>query len=173
MSAPLMQRIAFRELPSYQKHVLLALANYAHEDGTSCRPAQATLAAWTGRSPGRIKVAVRELRQRGLIAVTRPSAQHRPAEYRLVLRAIEALPSLKHEPQQLDLFSPEIARESSFPQANAPDDSVNSRFPHSSTGANRSLATSRGVAGDPRSVNGSVYRTLSTARSRDRKTGTR
>ena len=172
MSAPLMQRIAFRQLPPLEKSVLLALANYARDDGTSCRPAQATLAIWTGRSPVRIKLAVRALKQRGLIAVTRPHAPHRPSEYRLVLRNIEALPSLK-QPQQLDLFSPEIASESSFPQDNTAEGSGNSRFPHSSTGIHRSPAISKGIAGDPRSVNGSVYRTLSTARSRDRKKGPR
>lgn len=167
-----MQRIAVRQLPPLEKSVLLAMANYALKDGTSCRPAQETLAIWTGRSPVRIKIAVRALKQRGLIAVTRRHGPHRPAEYRLVLRAIEALPS-QREAQQLDLFSPEITSESGFPQADAPDSSVNSRFPHSSTGINRSPAIAKGIAGDPRSVNGSVYRDLSTARSRDRKRGTR
>lgn len=173
MSAPLIQRIAFRQLPPHQKSVLLALANYAREDGTGARPALATLAAWTGRSQVRTRVAVRELRRRGFIAVTRPHAQHQPAEYRLVLRAIEALPSTKQEPQQLDLFSPEIAGDSRFQQENAPDSSGNLRFPHSSTGPHRSPAISRAIAGDPRSVNRSVYRTISTARAREPKTGTR
>ena len=168
-----MQRIAFRQLPPLEKSVLLALANYAREDGTSCRPAQATLAMWTGRSPARIKLAVRTLKRRGLIAVTRRHAPHQPAEYRLVLRAIEALPSRKREAQQLDLFSPEIASASGFAQDSAGDSSANSRFPHSSTGINRSPAISKGIAGDPLSVNGSVYRTISTSRARERKTGTR
>ena len=173
MSAPLMQRLAFRQLPPHQKSVLLALANYAREDGTGARPALATLAAWTGRSPGRAKVAVRELRERGLIAVTRPPSRHQPAEYRLVLRAIEALPSSKREAQQLDLFSPEIASESRFAQDNTSDSLEKSRFPHSSTGVDRSLATFRGVASDPRSVKRSVYRTLGTSRARESRTGTR
>lgn len=171
MSAPLMQRIAFRQLPPHQKSVLLALANYALEDGTGARPALATLAAWTGRSAVRTKLAVRELRQRGLIAVTRRHAPHRPAEYRLVLRAIEALPSMKREAQQLELFSPDSPNDSSYPQAAAGNRSGNPRFPHSSTGINRSPAISKGIAGDPRSVNGSGYRTLRTARACE-KTGT-
>jgi len=173
MSAPLIQRIAFRQLPPHQKSVLLALANYAREDGSGARPALATLAAWTGRSEVRTKLAVRELRRLGLIAVTRRHAPHRPAEYRLVLRAIEALPSLGREPQQLDLFSPVIASDSRSAQESPGDSSANARFPHSSAGINRSPAISKGIAGDPRSVKRSVYRTISTSRAREPKTGTR
>jgi predicted Fe-S protein YdhL (DUF1289 family) len=152
MSAPLMQRLAFRQLPAHQKRVLLAMANYAHEDGTGCRPAQATLAAWTGLSQDRTKRVMRELRRRGLIAVTRPHAQHRPAEYRLVVRAIEALPSLRGEPQQLDMFSTEMLSDSQFPQENPANDSANLRFPQISTDVNRLFPTARGGVGAPRSV---------------------
>lgn len=173
MSALLIQRIAFRQLPPHQKSVLLAMANYAREDGTSCRPSLATLAAWTGRSAGRTKVAVRELRVLGLLVVTRAHAPHRPAEYRLVLPAIEALPSMKREAQQLDLFPPDSLADSRFPQGTPAIGVEFSAFSTVSTVVHRSPATSKGVTSDPRSVYGSGYRTLSTARARDQKTGTR
>jgi len=172
MSAPLIQRLAFRQLPPHQKSVLLAMANYAREDGTGCRPALATLAAWTGRSQERTKHVVRELRQRGFIVVTRRHAPYRPAEYRLVLSAIEALPSLR-DPQQLTLFPPESGADPRFAQGTAANCSTDSRFPQTSTGIHRSPAPSKGATGDPRSVKRSVYRDTSTSRARERKTGTR
>lgn len=173
MSALLIQRIAFRQLPPPQKSVLLALANYAREDGTGSRPALATLAAWTGRSEDRTKHVVRELRLLGLIAVTRRHAPHRPAEYRLVLPAIEALPSLKREAQQLALFPAETLVDSRFPQGTPAIGVEFPAFSTVSTVVHRLPAPSKGVTGTPRSGNGSVYRELSTARARDQKTGTR
>lgn len=172
MSAPLIQRIAFRQLPPHQKSVLLAMANYAREDGTGCRPALATLAAWTGRSEDRTKHVVRELRRAGFIVVTRRHAPHRPAEYRLVLSVIEALPSSRG-PQQLGLFATETGADPRHAQGNPPDRSADSRFPQPSTGVHRLPAHAKGVTGTPRSVKGSVYRDTSTSRARERRTGTR
>ena len=51
VSAPRRARSPFRQLPPLQKSVLLAMANYARDDGTSCRPAQTTLATWTSPQP--------------------------------------------------------------------------------------------------------------------------
>jgi hypothetical protein len=168
-----MQRIAFRQLPPLQKSVLLAMANYAFEDGTSCYPSLATLAAWTGRSEARTKVAVRALRVAGLIRVTRPHAPYRPAEYRLVLRAIEALPSAR-DAQQLDLFSQESGADPRFPQTQAGIGVELGPFSTVSTGVHRSPAIRTGIAGDPRSVYvRSGYKAVITTRARDRKTGTR
>ena len=106
MGVTLVQRIAFRQLPRHLKSVLLALANYADDaDGTECRPALATIAAWTGRSLVRTRVIMRELRRRGLIAVIRPHAPHRPPVYALRLERIEALPTCRRQAYQPDLFS--------------------------------------------------------------------
>jgi hypothetical protein len=171
MSAPLMQRLAFRQLPPHLKSVLLAMANYAREDGTSCRPSLATLAAWTGRSEDRTKHVVRELRTRGLIVVTRPHAPHRPAEYQLVLSAIESLPSTR-EPQQLTLFAPETNPDSRFPQGSPAIGGGVRPFSTISTGVHRLPAPSTGVTGTPRSVKRSVYRTP-VQRARAPRTGTR
>ena len=116
MSASLAQRIAVRQLPPHLKSVLLVLANYARADGSACRPAFATIAAWTGRTVVRTKVAMRELRRRGLIVVTTPHTPRRPAEYALALDRIEDLPSGRRDPQQLDLFAGENAAELSYAQ---------------------------------------------------------
>jgi hypothetical protein len=175
MSAALIQRIAFRVLPAHLKQVLLAMANYAQADGSGCRPALATLAAWTGRSPARTKVVVRELRLRGLIVVTKRHAPHRPAEYRLRLRAIEALPSARHEPQQLTLegFLVETGQKTHDAQGD-PANGVGLRaFSTISTGIHRSPAIRKGIAHAPRSVKGSVYRDTSTSRARERTTAGR
>jgi hypothetical protein len=152
MSAVLTQRIAFRELAPHHKSVLLALANYAREDGTGARPALKTLAQWTGRSWARTRVVVRELRRLGLITVTRAHAQHRPAEYALVLPAIEALPSARREPQQLDLFAVDLFGQAGDAQGFAREHSGVRRFPQISTGVHRSPAITRLITGDHRSV---------------------
>lgn len=165
MSATLLQQIAFRQLPPHLKHALLALANYARPDGTGCRPSLATMALWMGRSRDRTKVAIRELRRRGLIIITQPSAQHRPTEYALALHVIETLPAGGRLPQQLPLFSGADPR---FPQQTAEKAEGNHDFrrrPQALTGYRRppegSLAT-------PDPCTGSVYKEISTPRAREK-----
>ena len=91
MSASLAQRIAVRQLPRHLKSVLLVLANYAHADGTGCRPSLATIALWTARSLPRTRVLVRELRRRGLIVVTTPHTPRRRSGDHLNVLACSAV----------------------------------------------------------------------------------
>ena len=167
MSASLVQRIAFRQLPPQLKSVLLALANYAREDGTGARPALATVAAWTGRSVRRTQLAVQTLRAMGLITVTRGRARHRPTEYALVLSAIEGLPSARRDPQQLALGFVETNGELTYAQRDRVECGENLRFPQSSTGINRTFRAVQVITSFTRSVNDDPGTEINNLRARD------
>jgi hypothetical protein len=173
MSAPLMQRLAFRQLPPQLKSVLLALANYARDDGTGARPAMATLAAWTGRSVRRTQLAVQTLRHHGFLTVTRPRARHRPTEYALVLEKLEALPSLRRDPWQLALFPAESGADLLRAQGEASIGAGVREFSTLSTGINRTFRRVQVITSVTRSVNNDPGTEIPVHRARARKTAAR
>lgn len=173
MSASLMQRLAFRQLPPQLKSVILALANYAKDDGTSCRPAMATIAAWTGRSVRRTQLAVQTLRHLGLLTVTRPRARHRPTEYALVLARLEALPSLRRDPWQLEMFPAETGRKPHGAQGHPSNGGGRREFSTVSTGINRTFRAVQVITSVTRSVNNDPGTEIPVPCARARKTGGR
>lgn len=72
-------------LPPVQKLVLLKLADCANDEGRNAFPAVATIAADCGISDRTVQRTLRELEAAGRIAVERPSADHRPRCYALVI----------------------------------------------------------------------------------------
>jgi pyocin large subunit-like protein len=75
-----------------QKLVLVALADYADDQGGSVFPAVATLARKCGIDETTCRRALRGLEEDGLIVVVAEARQHRPREYRMQLRAGNAPP---------------------------------------------------------------------------------
>ena len=75
-----------------QKLVLVALADYADNQGGSVFPAVATLARKCGIDETTCRRALRRLEGDGWIVVVREARQHRPRTYRLQLRPGNAPP---------------------------------------------------------------------------------
>lgn len=78
------------DLPRDEKIVLLALADHAHDDGTSVRPSVSTVARKCGYSARSIHRKFDQLRERGLLAVEEADAG-RPVEYRIILEGCDKL----------------------------------------------------------------------------------
>jgi hypothetical protein len=70
-----------------RKLVLVAMADYANDEGKRVFPAVKTLARKCGIDETTCRRAMRDLEDDGLIAVAAKAKQHRPTEYRLTLRA--------------------------------------------------------------------------------------
>lgn len=73
------------DLPHPQQAVLLALADHAHDDGTSARPSLGYVAWKTGYSLASVKRTVRSLRAKGLIQVQIPGGGRTSTVYLLCL----------------------------------------------------------------------------------------
>lgn len=83
MSAKLMGAVFYLNLTPAQKLVLLALADHAYDDGSSCRPGLDWIAAKVGYSLRQVRRHMAELKRAGLVREVTPPRRHRPAEYAL------------------------------------------------------------------------------------------
>lgn len=73
------------EFPPHLQSVMLALADHADDDGQYIYPSVAHLVWKTGASERTIRENLKQLRLDGVLDVVRPSAQHRPTEYKIVM----------------------------------------------------------------------------------------
>ena len=73
------------ELPPHLKYVAIALADHAHDDGGEARPSQSYLANKTGLSVRQVRRSLKELVERGVIRVERPSGKGRATCYTFCL----------------------------------------------------------------------------------------
>ena len=73
------------KLPPIRKLVAIALADHCHDDGSEARPSQATLVRKTGLSERSVRDALHELVKAGVMVVERPSGQHRPNCYMILV----------------------------------------------------------------------------------------
>lgn len=75
------------DIPAHQQQVLLALADHAHHDGSNARPSVDLIAWKTGRSERHVRRVLGELRETGLIEVTKHGrgGRNNPTEYQLHL----------------------------------------------------------------------------------------
>lgn len=88
MSAKIMGQVWDYVLTHNQQAILLALADHAEHDGTSIRPSVARIMWKTSLSESTIRRALRELRDSGVLVVTRKARDHYPTEYRMVLQSL-------------------------------------------------------------------------------------
>jgi hypothetical protein len=94
MSFALLKKVWESNLDGVEKAVLLRLADYAHDDGTSIFPSIATVARAVSWSPDKVRRTIKRLRVIGvLIEVQSAScAEHRPTEYRIDLERLAQVP---------------------------------------------------------------------------------
>ncbi len=94
MSLQLMVRVMQEiEVTRPQQTVLLAMAEHANDDGTSCYPSVDRIAWKTGYKPRAVEDIMRALRQEEIIVEVAPATAHRPTEYRIDLsQASEKMP---------------------------------------------------------------------------------
>ena len=85
MSIEVQNQVWKLDLPPNLKYVAIALADHAHDDGTEARPSQQYLAKKTGLSVRHVRRCLRELIERGVIRIDRPSAKGRATCYAFVL----------------------------------------------------------------------------------------
>lgn len=119
MSWRLQAEITLRDLPRDEKAILRAMANWAHDDGSSCFPSQRRIAWETDyceKSVGKIQ---KKLVRRGILVVVEPKRYHHSVVYRIEVKAIPTRPPFRGEENSgLDL-RPEKTSGLDLPPQNA------------------------------------------------------
>jgi Helix-turn-helix domain len=123
MSGRLMGAVFDLDIPASWKLVLLAMADHAHDDGTSCYPSIETLARKTSQSRRGVQKIMRRLEEAGLIEPSKVSrgGRRRSTEYTLTLANSE--PRSRFPSTQPRTTVPETANHSapnSEPQRSQP-----------------------------------------------------
>lgn len=85
MSIEMMSRIWRYQWRPNELIVLLALADFADDDGSNVFPSMAYLAWKTGYQVRNVKRIVSSLRERRILRVVEPASRHRPVHYRIDL----------------------------------------------------------------------------------------
>jgi DNA-binding transcriptional regulator LsrR (DeoR family) len=105
MSLKVMSHVWWSTLPSQEKFVALALADYANDSGGSVYPSLATVARKTSRSERQVRRLLRKLQARGVVIVV----QKRPGTttiYRIDVEAlIGASPDINVSPPRTSVSS--------------------------------------------------------------------
>lgn len=92
MSGKIQGAIYGRELTRTQMLVALAMADHADHDGHGVRPAQATIAWKIGISTRQVQRTQAELRDLGVLEVTKKAGRSSPTEYDVVPEAVPLRP---------------------------------------------------------------------------------
>lgn len=92
------------EFTAPQQIVMLALADHAHDDGTSIKPGLDRVAWKTGYGERQVRRIVSSLRKSGVLVITRNHGDGRPTEYRLNWSAAKAKPP--YEVGKPDILTP-------------------------------------------------------------------
>jgi Helix-turn-helix domain len=101
MSLRIMTAVFELEITASEKLVLIAMADHAHHDGSSCFPGVGLLARKTSLSRRGVQKIVRRLEQRGLLAPIGVSRGYHTTEYRVTLPNREpGSPSAKVDPER-------------------------------------------------------------------------
>ena len=135
--------------------LLLALADFASDDGGDVFPSVEKMAAKTRASRRTVQRNLRQLEDEGVLIEVRPASQRFPAEYRIVLEALRTPPE-------------DVGRQSDTPDegrhGDAPEDPQGRHSDHSGA----SSATFLGRHGDAQTVKKNPLRESINARARER-----
>ena len=94
MSILVMSRIwESRKYEGNQLLLLLALADFASDDGGDVFPSVEKMAAKTRASRRTVQRNLRQLEDEGVLIEVRPASRRFPAEYRIVLEALQTPPT--------------------------------------------------------------------------------
>jgi hypothetical protein len=91
MSRKLMTEVLEYDLPPIEQHILLVLASFANDDGSSCRPSIDRVTSMTGYARKTVWRVIRQrlMAERHVLVEVHPAvAFRRAAEYRIVLAAL-------------------------------------------------------------------------------------
>lgn len=81
MSVRLMSKVWEKDLAHSEQSLLLAMADYADDDGRNCYPSYDRLSWKTGYSKRQVQRIIQELCGKGILVVLRPSTQHQATHY--------------------------------------------------------------------------------------------
>jgi len=85
MSIKLMSQVWDKDLGHSEQSILLAMADYADDEGRNCYPSYARLAWKTGYSTRQVGRIITDLVTKGIVVILKPSNQHQSAHYWLRL----------------------------------------------------------------------------------------
>ena len=90
MSGLLMGLVWGREIAGHPRDVLLAMADHAHDDGSSCYPSVPKLAWKVGISERTVQRIIGRMLESGVLELVAAARRHRPSEYAINLSALPA-----------------------------------------------------------------------------------
>jgi hypothetical protein len=142
MSVRLMSLVFASKVKPTQKLVLLALADYASDDGCNVYPSVETLTGKTSLKERAIRGALVEMREAGLLVVVRPARQHYPAEYRIDIDKLMEYSGVQEMPVRdagdAPLEPSGVQEMQSRGAGNAPKPSENHQLKHNPSGESSS-----------------------------------
>lgn len=115
MSFILIRQVWQLALTPTQQHVLMAMADYADDDGLNCYPSQPRLAWKTGLSESTVVRRIDELVAMGILKVVRAATNKAPAHYQLCLDMGKMKPPYAYDDESRDssVTPPSHSRDSS------------------------------------------------------------
>ena len=81
MSIKLMAQVWEKDLSHSEQSILLAMADYADDDGRNCYPSHERIAWKTGYSTRQVTRIIKELCAKGILFILKPSTQHQSTHY--------------------------------------------------------------------------------------------
>lgn len=108
MSFKLLSQVWGKELGRAEQTILLAMADYADDDGRNCYPSYERLAWKTGYSSRQVGRIIKDLLAQGVLVITKPATQHRPPVYWIRLDAAKDKPPYRESVAAPDEFGAAI-----------------------------------------------------------------
>lgn len=113
------------DISSTQKLVMLALADYANEEGRSIYPSVETISKRTSLTERAVRKTLSDLRKRGVIVIVKRSGQHRANEYAIDVTTLKGMsrpaPDAPLKKSDLNLVPSRPESSSARPAPDAPD----------------------------------------------------
>lgn len=85
MSVKLMAQVWEKELSRSEQTILLAMADFADDDGRRCHPSYERIAWKTGYSARQVQRIIKGLCAQGIVRVEKAATQHQPTQYAICL----------------------------------------------------------------------------------------
>ena len=163
MSGRIVGRVFERVIgSSTEKAVLSCLAEHSNPDGEMAFPSVGRIAQETEFSERAIQLALKALKQKGLIEQTARAGHHRPATYRIRLDALATLPLVRVYASAAPLEASGVNLVRFMGAPGAPEPSINQESPKGerseTTAAHRALFTAlaKTCKADPKTARASL-----------------
>jgi hypothetical protein len=120
MSAYLMGRAFYTDLPAHLRFLLVALCDHAHDDGTSIKVGQSRLARKTGAAERTVRANLAELRSLGYIERLKRQSSAGVDQYRIVLSMLPTHKDIDDRPADVAGASDQANRRSTAGPTGSP-----------------------------------------------------